>query len=178
MTVGLTIGRYQPFHKGHLTVVEEISESVDEIVICIGSAQVSHEPDDPFTAGERVAMVQRALLDNEIDKFFYIIPVEDISRNAAWVSHVEALTPPFDEVYSRNPLVVRLFKEAGYGVEKAPLYRREKFSGTEIRRRMLRGEEWRHLVPEGVADTVDEVDGVRRLRDLARSDERGKLEEV
>ncbi|MBS1263886.1 MAG: Nicotinamide-nucleotide adenylyltransferase [Methanonatronarchaeales archaeon] len=170
MSVGLTIGRYQPFHNGHLSVVKEISERVDEIVVCIGSAQVSHELDDPFTAGERMAMIQRALLENGVEKFFYIMPVEDIQRNAAWVSHVESLTPPFDEVYSHNPLVIRLFREAGYEVHGAPLYRREEHSGTEIRRRMLEGEKWRHLVPKEVAETVEEVDGVDRLRDLAVED--------
>lgn len=171
MSVGLTVGRFQPFHRGHLNVVRKIAERVDEIVICIGSAQISHELDNPFTAGERVAMIQRALLQDGVDEFFYIIPVEDLRRNAAWVSHVEALTPPFDEVYGHNPLVDRLFREAGYEVKKAPLYRREEFSGTEIRRRMLEGEKWRHLVPDVVADTVDEVDGVGRLRDLSRSDD-------
>lgn len=173
MSVALTVGRYQPFHNGHLQVVKELAETSDEIVICIGSAQVSHELDDPFTAGERIAMIQRSLLDNDVEQFFYTIPVEDLQRNAAWVSHLEAVTPPFDEVYSRNPLVVRLFKEAGYDVQKPPLYEREQHSGTEIRRRMLEGEEWRHLVPDPVEETVDEVEGVGRLRDLAKDDERG-----
>jgi len=172
MSVGLTIGRFQPFHNGHLNVVKEIGNRVEEIVICIGSAQASHELDDPFTAGERVAMIQRALLENGVEEFFYIIPVEDIQKNAAWVSHVEALTPPFDEIFSHNPLVVRLFKEAGYEVHKAPMYKRGQHSGTEIRRRMLEGEEWRSLVPDAVAETVDEVEGVQRLRDLAETDTR------
>lgn len=170
MSVGLTVGRFQPFHEGHLNVVREIAEKVEEIVICVGSAQISHELDNPFTAGERIAMIQRALMQDGVEEFFYIIPVEDLRRNAAWVSHVEALTPPFYEVYSHNPLVVRLFKEAGYDVKKAPLYRREEYSGTEIRRRMLEGDDWRHLVPDVVEKTVDEVDGVERLRDLAKTD--------
>ncbi|HIQ38838.1 MAG TPA: nicotinamide-nucleotide adenylyltransferase, partial [Methanothermococcus okinawensis] len=54
---GFLIGRWQPFHKGHLSIIEEISKEVDELIIGIGSAQKSHTLNDPFTAGERIMMI-------------------------------------------------------------------------------------------------------------------------
>ncbi len=60
---GLLIGRFQPFHKGHLYVIGKIAEEVDEIIIGIGSAQKSHCLDNPFTAGERLMMIKKALLE-------------------------------------------------------------------------------------------------------------------
>ena len=61
MKRGFYIGRFQPYHNGHQSVLEHIAREVDEIVIGIGSAQLSHLPDNPFTAGERVLMITRAL---------------------------------------------------------------------------------------------------------------------
>ena len=54
---GLFVGRFNPFHKGHLKAVQDILEQEDEIIIAIGSTQQSHTVSDPFTAGERVLMI-------------------------------------------------------------------------------------------------------------------------
>ena len=162
------IGRFQPYHLGHQTVLESIAEEVDEIIIGIGSAQASHEPDDLFTAGERVLMMTKAL--QELGVRHYIIPIEDIKRNSVWVSHIISMTPPFQIVYSNNPLVIRLFEEAGFEVRQSPLYQRDKYSGTEIRRRMLNEEEWESLVPPSTADIIKEISGVERLRLISSGD--------
>ena len=106
MKRGLYVGRFQPFHNGHKAVIDGLCEEVDELIIGIGSAQMSHDLRHPFTAGERVLMIRRALSDAKIP--LYIIPLEDIKRNVLWVSHVRSMVPPFDAVYTSNPLVIRL----------------------------------------------------------------------
>lgn len=166
---GLLVGRMQPFHKGHLEVIKRILGEVDELIICIGSAQLSHSLRDPFTAGERIMMVTKALSQNSIPASrYYVIPVQDIECNAVWVAHIEMLTPPFDKVYSGNPLVQRLFQEAGYKVTAPPLYSREKYSGTTVRERMLTDSDWESLVPEAVAKVIKEIKGVERLKHLSK----------
>ena len=162
------IGRFQPYHIGHHTVLSSIADEVDEIIVGIGSAQRSHEHDNPFTAGERVVMVSRSLKSLDID--YYVIPIEDIQRNAVWVSHLRSMTPHFDLAYTNNPLVLRLFEEAGVAVKRSPMYRREVYSGTAIRERMLTGEGWEHLVPDAVARVVGETRGVERLREICADD--------
>ncbi|MFW6045623.1 MAG: nicotinamide-nucleotide adenylyltransferase, partial [Natronomonas sp.] len=111
MTRGFYIGRFQPYHEGHQAMVERVSEEVDELVVGIGSADQSHTLRNPFTAGERIMMITKALVD--VDIVTYAVPIEDLNRNSVWVSHVESMSPRFDVAYSNNPLVVRLFKEAG-----------------------------------------------------------------
>ncbi|EHP88565.1 nicotinamide-nucleotide adenylyltransferase [Methanotorris formicicus] len=165
---GFIIGRFQPFHNGHLNVVKKISKEVDELIIGIGSAQKSHTLDNPFTAGERIMMITKTL--NNFDFSYYVIPIKDIEFNAVWVSYVEALTPPFDIVYSGNSLVKELFEERGYMVKKPEMFNRKEYSGTEIRRRMLNGEEWEHLVPKDVAEVIREIKGVERLIRLSEKD--------
>lgn len=165
----LYIGRFQPYHLGHHAVLKEMASEADEVIICIGSAQRSHELDDPFTAGERYLMISKSLRDDGIFNF-YIVPVLDVNRNAVWVSHVESLIPPVDVVFAHNPLIGRLFKERGYKVRVPLLFNREECSGSEIRRRILKNENWESLVPKAVVDVITEIDGITRMEDLARSD--------
>ena len=169
---GFYIGRYQPFHDGHQHMVEEIAAEVDELVLGIGSAGDSHTTRNPFTAGERVMMVTKAVED--LDVTTYVVPIEDLDRNSVWVSHVRSMTPRFDVAYSNNPLVVRLFEEAGVEVRQSPMFRRDVLEGTELRERMIRGREWEGLVPDAVVDVIREVDGVDRIRRIAETDTLGK----
>jgi len=55
-------------------------------------------------------------------------------------------------------------------VQSPAMYERDRHSGTEIRRRMLAGEPWENLVPPAVVTVVREIDGVERLREIARAD--------
>lgn len=161
----LLIGRFQPFHNGHMEVVRTIAKECDRMIVGIGSAQLSHTFENPFTAGERHLMISRAFHDEGLDNFF-LVPIVDINRYAVWVAHVASLVPPFQAVYTNNPLTRRLFEEGGYEVRAAPMFNRELFSGTEIRRRIVGDEEWEHLVPRGVAETIHEVRGDERLREI------------
>jgi len=163
------IGRFQPFHNGHLEVVRRVAVESERVIVGIGSAQLSHTYENPFTAGERHLMISRALADEGLERFF-LVPIPDINRYAVWVSHVSSLVPPFDIVYTNNPLTRRLFEEAGYEVKGAPLFDRGRHSGTEVRRRMLSGEDWESLLHPRVAETVREVGGLERLREISRKE--------
>ncbi|MFB6217588.1 MAG: nicotinamide-nucleotide adenylyltransferase [Halobacteriaceae archaeon] len=168
---GFFIGRFQPYHRGHQHVVEEIAADVDELVVAVGTAGESHTTDNPFTGGERVMMLTRALV--ELDVVTYVVPIEDIERHAVWVSHVQSMCPDFDVAYSINPLVVQLFEEAGIEVRNVPMHDRDRYEGTEIRERMVAGEEWASLVPETVARVIEEVGGVERLQRVSDTDANG-----
>jgi nicotinamide-nucleotide adenylyltransferase len=168
---GLYVGRFQPFHLGHLGAIKEVLTKVDEIVIVIGSAQHSHNLENPFTAGERLVMIQRSLREAKVDlEKVWIVPVPDMHLHMLWVSAVEGYTPKFDKLYSNEPLTRRLFKESGYEVENISLFDRQTYASTFVREKMLREENWTALVPKSVVDFINKIDGVNRLRDLARTD--------
>lgn len=163
----LLIGRFQPFHLGHMEVVRAVAQECDRLIVGIGSAQMSHTYENPFTAGERHLMISRALHDEGLDNYF-LVPIVDINRYAIWVSHVVSMVPPFQSVYSNNPLTRRLFEEAGYDVRHAPMFNRDEYSGSEIRRRIVDGRYWEGLVPKGVAETIHEVKGDERLQEIMK----------
>lgn len=168
---GLLIGRMQPVHKGHISVIQETLKEVDELIIGIGSSDKSHTNSNPFTGGERILMLSKALRECNIDTTrYYIIPLEDIACNSLWVGHVKMLTPPFTKVYSGNSLVQQLFEEENYPVIQPPLFNRKEFSGTEVRKRILNNSNWEDLVPESVKNVINEIRGTERIKKLNKKE--------
>lgn len=170
MSRGLYVGRFQPFHKGHLEALKWILQHEDEAVIGIGSAQFSHTFDNPFTVGERIEMVRRTLIVENILSRCIIVPIPDIGQHSLWVSVVKQYCPRFDRVYSNEPLTRRLFIEAGCQVVSIPQFDREKYDATRIRRLMVEGGPWVELLPAPVVNFIIEVGGVERLKSLMRDD--------
>jgi nicotinamide-nucleotide adenylyltransferase len=171
MARALFIGRFQPFHYGHLHAVNLILNEVEDLVLVVGSAQMSHELDNPFTAGERIMMIRAALDSGQVNPARYLlIPIPDAPAHRVWVSQVESQIPEFHLVYSNQPLTRRLMMEAGYEVRGIDMHRRSIYEATEIRRRILSGEDWSNLVPPDVYMIVKEIDGENRIRDLAKTD--------
>ena len=168
---GVYVGRFQPFHLGHLAVITDILKEVNEIIIVIGSAQYSHRIDHPFTTGERLTMIHNALKEAKIPlERCWIVPVPDVHRHMLWASEVVGYTPKFDVAYANDPLTSRLLEEAGFKVKPCLFHKRELYSATEIRKRMLAGKDWKALVPKSVAAYIKKIDGVQRLQDLNKTD--------
>lgn len=164
---GLYVGRFQPFHLGHLRAIKNIVRKAEELVIALGSAQYGYESSNPFTGGERLTMIRLALNEAKVNPAKYlIVPICDIHRPLTWVSWVVSLIGYFDVVFSNESVTVRVFKEKRYNVKSVPLYHPELYSGSEIRHRMQEDENWRDLVPKSVASYIESLDGVARIKDL------------
>ncbi|UCF12698.1 MAG: nicotinamide-nucleotide adenylyltransferase [Thermoplasmatales archaeon] len=163
----LFIGRFQPFHKGHLIILQSISNQYDEIIIGIGSSQYSGTIVNPFSENERKKMIAKSLDDIGINNY-KIVLIPDIHNPPKWVSHVLSIVRNFDVVVSNNSFTKQLFSEKGYFVKRTPYFEKERYSGEEIRRRMINNEKWEDLVPKSVAKIIKEINGVQRLKDLSR----------
>ncbi|MGI0028800.1 MAG: nicotinamide-nucleotide adenylyltransferase [Nitrososphaera sp.] len=171
---GLFIGRFQPFHLGHLATVRYALTKVETLVVVVGSAQKSYEPRNPFTSGERLWMIKEALdSETEIDaKRILIIPVPDVDVHSSWAGQIDMLVPRYDLVVSNDSFTLMLFRERAVKVVEAPLYKRSQLSGTEIRNLMARGDErWKDFVPASVERIVREINGIERVKAIA---EKGK----
>jgi len=163
MKTALIIGRFQPFHLGHLKLIEVAAENSDRLIIGIGSSQESNTRENPFTSDERKEMIENSL---NIKIPYEIVPIPDINNDKLWVSHVKKLVPEFDAVYTNGELERRLFKEAGIQVVSTRIFNRDRHSGTEIRRRILSGEKWEDLIPEGTLKVIKRVKGVERIKSI------------
>ena len=165
------MGRFQPFHLGHLQAIKFILGKVDDLIILVGSAQHSHTHENPFTAGERITMVRLALREAKIDPARYsIIPLPDAEFHKVWVAHLLSQIPEFQLAFTNEPLTARLLKEAKVPVENIPFFDRETFSSTEVRSRMLNGADWAGLTPKSVASYLGTIDAVNRIKEISSSD--------
>ena len=191
---GLMVGRFQPFHNGHLHLAKQILKDCDELIIAIGSAQFNYIDKDPFTAGERVLMIHAALASepNDIDLGkCYIIPIVNDENNASWFGHIKSMVPPFHVLYTGNEFVASL-AERDVEIKKPSFLKKEEYNGTNIRKQMAaaaaartmqqqdnnqqqqeqqqKQQNWRNLVPNAVCTIIEEIDGVKRIEMLLGSD--------
>ena len=65
---GLLIGRFQPFHSGHLDAVLFALSRVENLWIGIGSSNKHNEKRNPFTADERREMIVSSIKPSIIDR--------------------------------------------------------------------------------------------------------------
>ncbi len=168
MTRGLFIGRFQPFHNGHLYAIRRILEENDEIIIGIGSAQDSYSIKNPLTAGERIEMIRIIMKSmGALDKSI-IVPIPDIFENMVWPARVIELVPKFEKVYSGNELVLMLFEQFGIKTIRIKHVSREEYQGSVIRKKIIKGEDWRNLVPNEVYLYLNKIGFEERIKRLVK----------
>ncbi len=162
MTKALFIGRFQPFHLGHMSVVMAVAKENELLYIGIGSTNVPVSKHNPFSVEERELMINGSLKGKIKNYKIYRVP--DIGNNSRWVKHVESIVPKFDIVYSGSPLIRKLFREKNYEVRCIPAH--VDTSSTQIREMMYAGEDWEHLVSEGTLNVLKKINGKERVSSL------------
>ena len=173
MTRYIVLGRFQPFHLGHEHLVRSALSHVedgDQLVVAIGSKQAGWEPDNPWTAEERQAMIQtwaeQAGLEIEI------VAIEDINDPPKWVEHAEQIHGNGILVTTDEP-TAQLYSDAGFEVRIPEMNQREQFEGWRIRQtaKMLSTvydddavrEVLKESIPTSVIEWLIETDGLFRL---------------
>lgn len=167
MSIGFYIGRFQPFHLGHLSAIKQALKQVDFLIIGIGSSQYSRASNNPFTAEERQIMVGSALPENGVTKDrFKTTPIPDINDNPKWPAHVQSLVPSFDTVFvgERN-LVKELFET--YTDIPVKLVKKEiPICATDIRKAMLNNGDWQKYLSKSTVEYIGQINGVERIKTI------------
>ncbi len=161
--IGLFIGRFQPFHLGHFSVIEKALEEVDHLIIGIGSAQYSHTKENPFTLKERTQMIHSALDEAEIaPERFDIKAIPDIHNNPEWPAHVRSIVPHFDVIYTGSDIVKELFTKHD-NVEIKPVEFEHGISATEIRKAIKKNKGWKEMVPDSSVEILNRMEAQKRV---------------
>ena len=159
MTTALFLGRFQPFHLGHLYVIKEALKEADKIIIGVAYNEGADKNENPFSVKERIEMIDLALPANEVSNYT-VFPVPDNEDDGRWVEELEALLPKFDVVYTSDKntfgekWVERCLKEK-YTMRKIKSI--SGIDGTAIREKIKNKEEWKSLVPKQVAVYVNKI---------------------
>lgn len=153
----LFIGRFQPFHNGHLHALQGILKDGYQVILALGSTQESHTLMNPLTVQERKEIIKAVW--PEVGEIY---EVPDINDDRAWVSHVESIVPEFGPVYSGSEYVQKLFKEHG-GHEVIPVDFLEGVSATKVRDLVIKGEGYEDFLPQATLEYLRQINFGDRL---------------
>lgn len=176
MKSALFIGRFQPFHNGHLHIVEEMLKKNDRAILIIGSAEKNFVPKNPLTAGERYQLIEAGLTEAKIPRErFCIIPVRNINNYALWVNHINMYAPPYSSLYTGSDLV-----KACYSTHHVDIHQIDRrhlnISATEVRQAMAQGsDKWTSMLPKSVASLLKEWQIPLRIQTIKDTMDESKL---
>lgn len=127
------IGRFQPFHKGHLFLIKETLKVAEKAVIGIGSANITGR-DNPYSASERMSMLNEAIRKHHLEQYIEkIITIDDVPDDKEWLKLALEKVNDIDLVAGNNNWVNDIFEHAGFAVLRVPYYKRYIYEGKKIR---------------------------------------------
>ena len=160
--ITLFVGRFQPFHIGHLHDIKTALDFSESIKIAIGSSQEKNTGDNPFSFDERREMIEEVLRKENIENF-EIFAVPDINDDSEWVDHVKSIVGTFNSVYTGNEKVRKLFEDRHHVKEVHFLH---DVNATEIRKRIQKDANWKELVPKEIIKYLEKINGVQRIKKI------------
>ncbi len=162
---GLLIGRFQPFHLGHLEALRFALSKVEKLWIGLGSSNKPIRKNNPFSAKERKEMILSSIDDSMRNKIeVYFIP--DFEDHKKWIENIDTIVPKFDIVFTNDEMTKHLYSKRQTKVDVIPFTKRDTLSGTNIRDLILCDQPWEELVPDGTRNFLNEINAKQRLKNL------------
>lgn len=156
----LFIGRFQPFHLGHLYSLQKCLELAKQVTVVVAKSNVRGTQDDPWDYKLRKQMVCAVVWEEGVqERVKKIVSCPDYPSDARWLAEIKKRAGEFDLVVSNNEWTLDVLREAGYKTVESGLYNRDKLEGVKIREMMRKGDEhWKERVPEVVAEIIAQSD--------------------
>ena len=162
---GLLIGRFQPFHLGHLGALRFALSKVDKLWIGLGSSNKPLEKNNPFSAEERKEMILSSI-DKSMKQRIQIYFIPDLENHIKWIEFIATLVPKFDVIFTNDELTRHLYSKRDVEVLSIPFVNRDILSGTNIRDMIISDQKWEDLVPKGTKNFLYKTSAKQRLKNL------------
>ena len=162
---GLLIGRFQPFHLGHLEALQFALSKVDKLWLGLGSSNKPMEKTNPFSVEERKQMIMSSI-DDSIKNKISIYSIPDLDNHVKWIENIDTIVPDYQIVFSNDPITEHLYSKRNVNVITIPFFKRDQLSGTRLRDLIKSDQKWDDLVPEGTKLILQKFDAKNRLKIL------------
>lgn len=161
----LVVGRWQPFHLGHLRLLRSAFRLGKNVTVVIGSSNEKRTTRNPLTVKERTEMIRRVLSSEGAKRGSYaIVPIRDFGNDTLWLSDVEKKCRKPDLVMTGNSHTATIFRKAGYKVVRPRFFRKKECNATRIRSLIHAGGKWEHLVPKLVVEYLGHRGLIGKIR--------------
>ena len=152
--VGFLIGRFQPFHKGHLELMTKSFKYIDEMIIGVGSVGVT-DKDNFLSYQVRKKILQIVIEKERLEKkVTRIIPLKDFHNDKLWLNYALIKAGKVDVVIGNNEWSNGIFEKAAYPVLRLGFFRRYLYEGVKIRQLMKSGKRWEDRVPNCIVSLI------------------------
>lgn len=85
------IGRFQPFHLGHESIVKDALTQTDKIIILVGSPYQPRTVRNPWDYNERERFIRANFSDEENRRILVLPLMDNIYNEAAWIRSVQQI---------------------------------------------------------------------------------------
>ena len=177
--LGFIHGRFQLFHNDHLRYALLAKEQCEKLIVGITSPEnaslIREEVDphrseaasNPFTYYERFNMVKLALLGAGLKRGDFEIVPYPIERPEILYNYVPLGATSFFTIYDDwGYEKLNRLKSLGYGTVVLFDTRQKAMCSTEIRQKMVNGDNWKQMVPEAVYQYVVENNLVDKVKQV------------
>jgi len=168
------IGRFEPFHVGHLQVIQSALNQAQNVIVLVGSSNQPRTEKNPFTYDERVSMIYWSLedLNPDLSGRVEVVPLRDQKYNdQKWAVNVQSIVDHRVKFVTqgvqrsaRVGLIGHTKDESSYYLKMFPQWdlveheMNEEINATDLRRLIYEGKSLKFLqgvVPPAVHSLIE-----------------------
>lgn len=155
--IGLVIGRFQPFHKGHEYLIKKALSIAEHIIIGVGSSNIC-DNNNPLDLTDRmdiiILFINHEKIKNHVLK---IVPLPDIQDDDKWRKNTQKVAGKFDVVIGNNNWVKRIFEKVHIPVVTINHFHRDLYEGYKIRSLIRGNQKWENRIPGYITEALKRI---------------------
>lgn len=159
------IGRFQPFHTGHESVIRKALQLSDKIIVLVGSAYQPRTVRNPWDFHEREALMRLAFSQEENRRILAFPLLDQTYNNQRWIKSVQQLVAGVVHSKIASEAKVGLIghqkDDTSFYLTQFPQWEREEvqnyegISSTDIRERYFNGEEFSNSLNSNISIALE-----------------------
>lgn len=136
------IGRFQPFHIGHLDLLKKALEISETVIVVIGSSHQSPTVKNPWNAESRKKMILGSITNNDSDRIKFIFQEDYAYNDNIWLEKTKQAISKSTNNSDNVALIGCNYDESSFYLELFPSFT---FIPTDNSSRFLRATQIREL---------------------------------